>query len=119
MRCIVKVDLAANGVVGKDNPREKDCMLTEINGTIEETKKYYAIGKTFNMGMWGGYGWENNGYKYHEVYCEHEDNLMHVTNVFVLEDCEKTTKFCDWLGEKYGWDWKEHFCEEEFKEFAA
>lgn len=117
--CVVKVDLAANGIVGKDNPREKDCFLTEINGTIEEVKQYYAIGKTFNMGMWHGYVWVWNGYKHVQRFKEREDNLMHVTNVFVLKNCEKTTKFCDWLGEKYGWDWKEHFDEKEYAEFCS
>ena len=107
-RCIVKVNLAANGIVGKDNRDEKDGFLTEINGTPEEVRKYYEIGKVFNMGIWYDSKWHL-----------HEDNLMHVTDVFILEDCEKTTSFCDWLGEKYGWDWKEHFCEEEYKKFAA
>lgn len=120
-RFVAKVDLVANGVVGQDNPRKNDCILTEINGPIEKIKEYYAIGKTFNMGMWGGYMWVYDNYFHRSVqkYKEHEDNLMHVTNLFVLEDCEKTTKFCDWLGEKYGWDWKEHFDEKEYAEFCS
>jgi len=108
MRCVVKVDLAAKGIVGKDNPREKDCMLTEINGSVADTYEYYKVGKVFNMGLW-----------YDSSLKEHEDSLMVVTDVFALEDCEDTQNFIVYLAAKYGWDWKEHFDEKEYAEFMS
>ena len=102
-RCVVKVNLAANGIVGKDNRDEKDGFLTEINGTPEEVRKYYAIGKVFNMGIWYDSKWHL-----------HEDNLMHVTDVFVLEDCEKNgidKETVLWLNPRMLWDCDHFFAE--------
>ena len=103
MRCVAKVDVEANGVVGQDNKWLYSSFVTEINGTIEEVKNYYKIGKTINMGLWYDGRWK-----------EHEDDLMHITNVFVLEDCSETTDFVESLGRMYGWDWEDHFCQEEY-----
>ena len=83
--------------------------VTGINGTPESVREYFAIGKVFNI----GYGHrDRNGHL-------QEDHLMKVTKVFVLKQNEITEKFCDYLGEKYGWDWKEHFCEEEYEKFIS
>ena len=83
--------------------------VTGINGTPESVREYFAIGKVFNI----GYGHrDRNGHL-------QEDHLMKVTKVFVLKQNETTEKFCNYLGEKYGWDWKEHFCEEEYEKFIS
>lgn len=109
MKCVAKVDVENTNesrLIGMIP--SKDCWVTDINGTPDEVREYYKIGKVFNI----GYGHcDVNGKR-------HEDHLMKVTNVFVLESCEKTTNFIDWLGEKYGWDWQEHFTEEEYKLFC-
>jgi hypothetical protein len=65
----VKVELAAVGIVGVNNKYASDSFTTDINLTIEDAKKYYAVGKVFNMGLW-----------YDSVGREHEDNLMCVTS---------------------------------------
>ena len=83
--------------------------VTEINGTPESVKEYFAIGKVFNL----GYGHRDRKGKIHE------DHLMKVTKVFVLKQNEQTEKFVSYLGEKYGWDWHEHFCEEEYQKFIS
>ena len=64
----VKVELEATGVVGVDNKYAHDSFETEINLSYADAKKYYAVGKVFNMGLW-----------YDSVGREHEDNLMRVT----------------------------------------
>ncbi len=102
---MVKVDLRANGVVGKDNPYETNTIVTECNGPEERIREYYAIGKTFNLGVWGTQ--------------EHEDNLMHVTHVFVLPNDKRTSNFFDWVCKKYSYEWQKHFTEEEYKHFCA
>lgn len=110
MDCVVKVDVEntdKSNLIGMIP--EKDAWVTGINGTPESVREYYAIGKVFNVGF-GHY--DKNGHR-------HEDHLMKVTKVFVLRQNEQTEKFVNFLGEKYGWDWKEHFCEEEYKEFLS
>ena len=82
--------------------------VTEINGTPESVKEYFAIGKMINL----GFGQDRKG----KI---HEDHLMKVRKVFVLKQNEQTEKFISHLGEKYGWDWKEHFCEEEWQKFIS
>lgn len=69
----VKVYLEACGIVGKDNKYATDSFFTEINGTEEEIKNYYAVGKVFNMGLW-----------YDAAGKEHEDNLMRVTKLIFI-----------------------------------
>ena len=71
----VKVNLSATGVVGKDNHYAENSFVTEINGTEEEIKKYYAIGKVFNMGLW-----------YDSACNEHEDDLMRVTSCELVSE---------------------------------
>lgn len=109
MKCVAKVDVVNTGesnLLGM--LPTNDCWVTDINGTPDEVRKYYKIGKVFNM----GYGHRDAKGKIHE------DHLMQVEKVFILESCEKTENFVNWLGEKYGWDWKEHFTEEEYKLFC-
>lgn len=108
MDCVAKVDFANTGKSVKLGMfPSSDVIVTEINGTVESVKEYYAIGKVFNM----GYGHRDRNGKIQE------DHLMEVTNVFVLKNCELTDEFCNWLGLKYGWEWKEHFCKEEYEKF--
>ena len=110
MRCVAKVDVKNTGESNLLGMRPtNDCWVTDINGTPDEVRDYYRIGKVFNMG-WGHYDCFGK---------MHEDHLMQVENVFVLESCEKTDNFVNWLGEKYGWDWKEHFDEKEYAEFCS
>lgn len=110
MKCVVKVDVvntAQSNLIGM-RP-ENDCWVTDINGTPDEVREYYKIGKVFGM-----------GYGHCDVFGKrHEDHLMQVENVFVLESCEKTNQFVNWLGKKYGWDWKEHFDEMEYTKFCS
>lgn len=107
--CIAKVDVENTGESNLIGMRPTtDAWVTDINGTPDEVREYYKIGKVFNM-----------GYGHRDCHGRlHEDHLMKVTHVFVLKQCEQTTKFVNYLGEKYGWDWKEHFTEEEYKEFC-
>jgi hypothetical protein len=69
----VKVELEATGVVGVDNKYAHDSFETEINLSYADAKKYYAVGKVFNMGLWYDSRWH-----------EHEDNLMRVTSCVLL-----------------------------------
>ena len=72
---VVRVFLEATGVVGKDNKYKNDYFETEINLTWEEAQKYYAAGKTFNMGLW------------YDAECrEHEDNLMRVVGCELVSE---------------------------------
>lgn len=106
--CIAKVDY--KNTVESDRIGmlpTTDCVVTSINGTPESVCKYFAVGKVFGM----GYGHRDKSGK------EHEDHMMEVTHCFVLRQNERTEKFCDYLGEKYGWDWQEHFTEEEWEKF--
>ena len=81
--------------------------LTGINGTPESVREYFAIGKVFGV----GFGHIDIRGK------RHDDHMMEVTHVFVLKQSEQTTRFCDYLSKKYGWDWGEHFTEEEWELF--
>lgn len=65
----VRVGLEAIGVVGIDNKYAHDSFETQINLSYADTKKYYAVGRVFNMGLW-----------YDAAGREHEDNLMRVTD---------------------------------------
>ena len=110
MKCVAKVDAVnteQSNLIGM-RPT-KDCWVTDINGTPDEVREYFRIGKVFNIG-YGHYDAKGR---------RHEDHLMKVEKVFVLESCEKTDNFVNWLGKKYGWDWKEHFNETEYKEFCS
>ena len=110
MKCVAKVDVvntAQSNLIGM--LPTNDCWVTDINGTPDEVRDYFRIGKVFNMG-WG---------RRDKFGDRHEDHLMQVEKVFILESCEKTTMFCKWLGEKYGWDWKEHYNEKEYTEFCS
>lgn len=69
----VRVELEATGVVGVDNKYDSDSFMTDINLSWEDAKKYYAIGKVFNMGLW-----------YDALWHEHEDNLMRVTSCTLI-----------------------------------
>jgi len=71
----VKVELEATGIVGVNNKYANDSFETEINLSWEEAKKYYAIGKVFNMGLW-----------YDALCHEHEDNLMRVTSCTLVSE---------------------------------
>lgn len=69
----VKVELENTGVVGVDNKYAHDSFETEINLSYADAKKYYAVGKVFNMGLW-----------YDSAGREHEDNLMRVKSCVLL-----------------------------------
>ena len=106
MRHVVKVNFEATGTVGFDNKYANCSFVTEINGTPEEVKDYYRIGKLFNMGLWR----DRRGRT-------REDDMMRVKSIFILEDCDKTTKFVKYLGAKYHYEWDEHFSEEEYNNY--
>ena len=69
----VRVELEATGVVGVDNKYAHDSFETEINLSYADAKKYYAVGKVFNMGLW-----------YDDSCHEQEDNLMRVTSCTLI-----------------------------------
>ena len=71
----VKVELEATGIVGVNNKYANDSFVTGINLSFEEAKKYYAVGKIFNMGLW-----------YDSAGNEHEDNLMKVTSCTLVSE---------------------------------
>lgn len=108
--CIAKVDYK-----NTDNSRKlgmvpaETYQVTGINGTPESVREYFAIGKVFGV----GFGHRDRHGK------RHDDHMMEVTHVFVLKQSEQTERFCDYLGEKYGWEWGEHFTEEEWERFIA
>jgi hypothetical protein len=71
----VKVKLEATGIVGVNNKYANDSFVTGINLSFEEAKKYYAVGKIFNMGLW-----------YDSLGHEHEDSLMRVTSCELVSE---------------------------------
>ena len=71
----VEVKLAAIGIVGKTNHFAENSFVTEINGTIEDAKKYYSVGRIFNMGLW-----------YDSACKEHEDDLMKVVSCELVSE---------------------------------
>lgn len=66
---VVKVEVEATGIVGKDNSCAGTFFTTQINLSWEEAQKYYAVGKIINMGFWH----DKHGH-------EREDDMMRIAS---------------------------------------
>ena len=108
--CIARVDYKNTKFSDKIGMEpQTDYIVTQINGTPESVKEYYAIGKFFNV----GYGHRDKNGK---VY---DDHMMQVSNCFVLPNDDTTADFIEYLEDTYGYDWKEYFTEDEWNNFIT